>query len=147
MNADLERLMHRLSGAHWILHAGDAVTPEVLEALEQVAPVLAVTGNCCMASLRLRYPEQRVDELEGLKIGMFHGHRVNLQSAQAVLDSFDPDVRVIIHGHTHLPRLESHGERWIFNPGSVSEPRFGCPPTYGWGTWGDGQLKLEHLPF
>ena len=51
-NPELERLLHRLVGAKYILHAGDVVSPAILDALAQVAPVLAVIGNCCGAGLR-----------------------------------------------------------------------------------------------
>lgn len=145
--ADLERLMHRLGGAQVIFHAGDAVTPTIIEALEQVAPVYAVVGNCCQTALHQRFPKQRVDQLPGLKVGMLHGHLVNLNDAKAVLACFEPDVRLVIHGHTHVPRCERHGDRWLFNPGSVSEPRYGSPATYGWGTWDGSELKLEHKLF
>ena len=144
---DLDRLIHRLGGAHRIFHAGDAISPVVIDALQQVAPVLAVVGNCCQQSLRQRFPLQRVDEFEGLKVGMLHGHLVDLTDARAVLDCFPSDVQLVIHGHSHLPRCELHEGRWLFNPGSVSEPRYGSPPSYGWATWEEGRLHLEHKRF
>lgn len=144
---DLDRLIHRLYGARYILHAGDTIVPGVIDALAQVAPVLAVVGNCCNAGLRARFPTIRVDDLEGLKVGITHGHLIELRDSQAILDTFIPEVKLIIHGHTHLPRCEEHDGRWIFNPGSVSEPRHGTPPTYGWGSWENGELKLQHKMF
>ena len=56
---DLDRLIHRLYGARYILHAGDTIVPGVIDALAQVAPVLAVVGNCCNAGLRARFPTIR----------------------------------------------------------------------------------------
>lgn len=144
---DLDRLIHRLYGAHVILHAGDAVSPAVIEALEEVAPVLGVVGNCCQPGLRQRFPLQRVDELSGLKVGMLHGHLVDLSDPEGVLGHFPADVQLVIHGHTHLARCQLIGDRWLFNPGSISEPRGGSPPTYGWGTWEDGRLQLQHKMF
>ena len=144
---DLERLCHRLYGASLILHAGDVVSVEVLEALEQVAPVIAVAGNCCQASLRQRLPLQREEDLQGLKLGLFHGHLVNLAQPYAIVETFSEDVQLIIHGHTHLARHEECQGRWIFNPGSVSEPRYGTPASYGWAVWDQGQLRLEHRRF
>jgi putative phosphoesterase len=146
-NPELERLLHRLVGAKYILHAGDVVSPAILDALAQVAPVLAVIGNCCGAGLRGRLPVSRVDDLDGLKVGMTHGHLYDLRDGQALLEQFVPEVKLVIHGHTHLPRLEIHEDRWLFNPGSVSEPRHGTPACYGWGSWQNGELKLEHKRF
>jgi putative phosphoesterase len=144
---DLDRLIHRLSGAQLIFHAGDAVSASIIEAQEQVAPVYAVVGNCCQAGMRQRYPLQRVEEVAGLKVGMLHGHLLDLVDADAVLQAFPDDVKLVIHGHTHFPRCELRGDRWLFNPGSLSEPRGGCPPTYGWGIWDGGNLHLEHKRF
>ena len=144
---DLDRLVHRLYGAEYILHAGDTVDSSIINALEQVAPVLAVIGNCCNAGLRARFPSLRVDDLDGLKVGMTHGHLIDLRDGRSVLDQFVPEVKLVIHGHTHLPRCEEHDGRWVFNPGSVSEPRHGTPPTYGWCTWENGEIKLQHKMF
>jgi len=146
-NQDLERLVHRLYGAQFILHAGDVVSPVVVSALETVAPVLAVVGNCCQAALRERFPLQRVEEFSGLQVGMLHGHLVNLEDPDAIVAKFPAETRLCIHGHTHLARNQLCGDVWIFNPGSVSQPRWGSPPTYGWATWEDGKLLLEHRMF
>ena len=37
---------------------------------------------------------------------------------------------VLLHGHTHVLRAEKKGEILILNPGSVSIPKEGNPPTY-----------------
>jgi putative phosphoesterase len=145
-NFDLERLQHRLQGADYIVHAGDAVSLAVLEGLERVAPLLAVAGNCCQQPVRSRFGWEKREDLKGLKIALFHGHLVDLTHSQGLLERYGQE-QLLIHGHTHLARCEEHQGRWIFNPGSVSEPRYGTPASYGWAQW-DGQvLKLEHLPF
>ena len=38
---------------------------------------------------------------------------------------------VFIYGHTHVPRADRQGKRVFFNPGSVSLPKEGNPPSYG----------------
>ena len=37
---------------------------------------------------------------------------------------------VLLHGHTHVLRAEKKGDIIILNPGSVSIPKEGNPPTY-----------------
>ena len=37
---------------------------------------------------------------------------------------------VLLHGHTHVLRAEKKGGILIWNPGSVSIPKEGNPPTY-----------------
>lgn len=144
---ELERLLHRLQGADYIIHAGDLVSLTIYRALERVAPVLAVSGNCCQMALREFLPWQRVENLEGLRLGLLHGHRVNLDDADAILESLSQEVDLCVHGHTHLPRRQLHGQTTLFNPGSVSEPRYGSPASYGWALWQDGKLQLEHRTF
>ena len=34
-------------------------------------------------------------------------------------------------GHTHIPMIESKGDLWHINPGSITLPKEGHPPTYG----------------
>lgn len=146
-NFDLDRLVHRLVGAQYILHAGDAIAPEILERLQEVAPLLAVAGNCCQQALRQTLPLERQENLQGLELGMLHGHTVSLDDPDEILARFSDSTKLVIHGHTHLPRLQEHRERWIFNPGSVSEPRWGSPASYGWVTWESGHLHFEHRRF
>ena len=38
---------------------------------------------------------------------------------------------ILIHGHTHVLRAEDKGNYILLNPGSVSIPKEGNPPTYG----------------
>lgn len=145
-NADLDRLVHRLYGAQRIIHLGDAVSPAILQALEQVAPLWAVQGNCCYNALRESLPRLRTETFEGLSIGMTHGHLLDTSDGPALLEYF-PAARLVMHGHTHMARLEIHQDRVVFNPGSVSEPRHGTPPSYGWGSWDGAELKMEHRIF
>lgn len=145
--ADLERLVHRLVGAHSIIHAGDCVTQRVVAALEQIAPVYAVAGNCCRGALLDDLPWQREEDFEGLRVGVLHGHRVPTDDVEELFAQFSHQPQLIIHGHTHVPRKELHQGRWIFNPGSPHQPRYGLPPSYGWATWKDGELTLEHRAF
>lgn len=37
---------------------------------------------------------------------------------------------IFMHGHTHVLRAEKVGDITILNPGSVSIPKEGNPPTY-----------------
>ena len=39
---------------------------------------------------------------------------------------------VLVHGHTHIPTLKQlPGGITVFNPGSISLPKGGNPPTFG----------------
>ena len=41
------------------------------------------------------------------------------------------DGDILIHGHTHVLRAEQKEGYILLNPGSVSIPKEGNPPTYG----------------
>ncbi len=107
-----------------ILHAGDVTSPELLERLEELAPVLAVRGNAD----HLNLPEESSLEVEDLRIGIVHGHQfLALNSQFLTYKAMDMGVDVLIFGHTH--RFYSdvtsfHGSRiLLLNPGSPTFPR------------------------
>ena len=99
---------------------------------ERADMLLAVRGNCDseVDQMMLTFPIL-ADFAEVLTDGgrffLTHGHHWNAAH-------LPPLVRgtVLAHGHTHLPenRLTDDGIR-IFNPGSISLPKGGNPPTFG----------------
>jgi putative phosphoesterase len=121
-----------------ILHAGDICAPQVLEQLEQVAPVFAVRGNRDWVLLR-HLPATRLLEFGGVKVAMAHGHgpwrnyfldRINYMFNGYQLERFTPrllrafaDAHVIVFGHTHRRLIQWSGGQLLINPGSphVSE--------------------------
>lgn len=50
---------------------------------------------------------------------------------------------ILIHGHTHVLQAKKAGENYILNPGSVSIPKEGNPPTYG--IWEEGLFEIRTL--
>ena len=51
---------------------------------------------------------------------------------------------VLAYGHTHLPQLERLENGLIaFNPGSISLPKGGNPPSFGW--YENGHLQVLEL--
>lgn len=165
---DAQQFNRRLEGlclgVDLILHAGDAVDSFVHEKLRQWAPVHAVLGNCDRHHLRSVCQDRLEFEFEGVRFGMFHGHRANLLLPDHIASFFSPKTQFIIHGHSHIAadylldrnthrtRAADHDEPFpcdgqvrIFNPGSFSEPRDQRPPSWGELWVEDGQLKAQHL--
>jgi|UniRef100_UPI00404A269E uncharacterized protein len=113
-------LPDRLVGADEIWHLGDVCDPMVLVELEQLGPPLSVVmGNC---DGYLGWPIDLQLTREGLEFYLTH-----------IPPSRSPKgVQVVLHGHTHLPRDEVvGGVRWL-NPGCISNPRAGLPPSFAW---------------
>jgi putative phosphoesterase len=123
------------AGVTTILHAGDICVPAVLRELEQVAPVLAVRGNRDWFVSR-DLPMQRRITMDGVQIGMTHGHaswahyvRDKLRFLIFGPQSFEhfmnravsllPGADVVVFGHNHEPMVKVLGETLVVNPGSA----------------------------
>lgn len=113
-----------LEGVSLIIHAGDIGCPEVLEALRQIAPVVAVRGNVDKGEWAEALPETEVAEAGGLLIYIVHDlHALDLDPVAA-------GFRIVISGHSHKPLVvEKHGVLYL-NPGSAGPRRFRLPVTF-----------------
>ena len=117
-----------LAGVDLILHAGDVGTPDVLDALEAVAPVRAVYGNVDGQPIRHRAPEFQRLQADGLRILMTHiGGRPGRwpKGIGPLLGRERPDV--FICGHSHILRIErvkGLGGMLYLNPGAAGRQGF-----------------------
>jgi putative phosphoesterase len=95
----------------------------VIEQLEQIAPVTAVSGN--VDDEQSGYPSEAVIELAGRRIAIRHivyeGGKLT-EGGRAFLQETQPDI--CIFGHTHQPKIEWFGKMLLFNPGSAGPKRF-----------------------
>lgn len=114
-----------LRGVSRILHAGDVGTPEVLAALNEIAPVTAVRGNVDVGSWATRLPTTEVVEVEGVSIYMLH------ILAELDLKPEAAAFAVVVYGHSHVPKSEVKNGVLYFNPGSAGPRRFKLPVTVG----------------
>jgi len=115
--------VERLIGADAILHAGDLMEREVLEALQALGPpVHAVRGNVDSSWLQARLPPQLSVEFEGVTIAMLHDAGPAQGRLQRMRRRF-PDAHAVIFGHSHIPLHEERDGFQIFNPGSPTERR------------------------
>ncbi|WP_324736009.1 metallophosphoesterase [Thermococcus sp. SY098] len=125
-----------------IIHAGDLTSPSVKEVLENVAPVVAVRGNLD----ELIFPEERILEVEELKIGIIHGHQfLSLDTQTLKYKALDMEVDILIFGHTHRFFYEVYefmGKKIaLLNPGSPTVPRRSDP------TFVIAEIKDRNLHF
>jgi putative phosphoesterase len=112
-----------LRTADAILHAGDVVTVPVLDELRALGPpVHAVHGNVDEPALRAVLPEQRVVEVDAVRIGMVHVPGPAAGREERLVRAF-PGCDAVVFGHTHLPLIRRHGGVWLLNPGSPTERR------------------------
>lgn len=113
------------AGVDAIFHAGDIGSQDVLDALEAIAPVIAVKGNIDGGDLRF-LPEQQIKTFGGKKFAMIHiagsPKRPN-KKVRRLLIHEQPDVLIV--GHSHIPVIArvDFGCLWI-NPGAAGRHGF-----------------------
>lgn len=114
-------------GVDLILHAGDVGDAGILADLAVVAPLRAVWGNVDRRDVRREAEEEVTVELNGVTVLVAHGHR---SSGPEDLGAGRSGVDVVIHGHTHEPKVgRREDDRLVLNPGSAGPKRFGDPVT------------------
>lgn len=112
--------LRALEGCSLIVHAGDVGQPHVLDGLRELAPVVAVRGNCDRDWAR-DLPLEATPEVGGRLLHVLHD--------LGRLD-FSPEaagVAVVVSGHSHQPRIRRQGGVLYVNPGSAGPRRFELP--------------------
>lgn len=114
-----------------ILHAGDIGPLDLLYQLQQMAPVIGVSGNTDGWDIRHQVPEEQHVELEGLNFTVVHGHRLGEPTPEKLRAAY-PEADVIVYGHTHKPLLTMVGQTvTVMNPGAAGPARYDIAPSVG----------------
>lgn len=114
-----------LRGCDLIIHAGDLVSPQALDALAALAPVVAVRGNNDQGEWARQLPERARLQVGPVSILVIH----DLKDLGE--DAAREGVRVVVSGHSHKPAIEERGGVLYINPGSAGPRRFSLPVTAG----------------
>ena len=119
-----QRLWEEIKQADLVLHAGDVVTPLVLEN-SSIHAHSGSTGNMDSVELQTVLPDQDLVEIEGVKIGLAHGRGAPNQVKFYVQSLFEgQDLQVLVFGHSHRPELTKENGVWYLNPGSPTDKIF-----------------------
>ena len=110
-----------------IWHAGDIGSLQVLQKLEELAPVRAVFGNIDDHQVRAACPEIQKFELEGVRVLMTHigGYPGKYErSIYHVLRSYQP--KLFISGHSHILKVIPDKKLNLLhiNPGAAGNSGF-----------------------
>jgi len=114
-----------------IWHLGDVCAEAILDELRTIGPrVIVVRGNC-----DTNFERPLVVDLArgGLKFRLQH----------IPPDLSPDDVDVLLHAHTHVPRNERRGNVLFLNPGCVTRPNRGAPPSVAWLEIADGKISWK----
>ena len=126
-----------LQGSGLIIHAGDVGSPDILDELRKIAPVVAVRGNVDHGAWATRLPQSEIVEYAGIHLYVLH-----------ILEDLDLDpptvgFHAVITGHTHRPKMETKDGVLYFNPGSAGPRRFDLPISVGRLSVADGKVHGE----
>jgi putative phosphoesterase len=122
-------------GADEIWHVGDVCAPGVLTSIESLGlPLVVVRGNC---DSNFDWPLVVDLERNGVRFRLVH----------IPPERTPPNTDVLIHGHTHVPRNERRDGVLFLNPGCVTRPNRGAPPSVARLRVGSkGQLDWRLIP-
>ena len=110
-----------LRGSDFIVHAGDIGNAEVLEKLEDLAPVTVVRGNNDRGSWADAIAQSEVLRVDDVLIYVLH------DLAELDLDPVAAGFRVVVSGHSHHPLIKERDGVLYVNPGSSGPRRFKLP--------------------
>lgn len=103
-------------GADEIWHLGDVCDPAILTQIEAFGPpVTVIRGNC---DSDLEWPLVKDLNRKGVRFRLVH-----------IPPNRPNNVDVVLHGHTHVARNEVLGGVRFLNPGCVTRPNRGAPPS------------------
>lgn len=139
-----EQLWRAVDDADVVVHAGDWVCVELLDALLARADrLLGVVGNNDGPALSERLPEVATAELAGIRLAVVHETGSARGREQRCAASF-PDADVLVFGHSHIPwdTVAATGLR-LLNPGSPTDRR--RQPTCSWMTTEIISGQLGHV--
>ncbi|HKM23743.1 MAG TPA: phosphodiesterase [Erysipelothrix sp.] len=104
----------------------------VVDILNTLSDPIAVRGNCDSEVDQMvlnfnMFKDYKDMTLDGKSIFITHGHIYTPDK-----DAQKLDYDIFLSGHTHLPYITKHNFGITMNPGSISLPKEGHPPTYGY---------------
>lgn len=117
------QVWEHVASADVVIHAGDWITPDLLDELEQRSTrLVGVWGNNDGTELRGRLPEVARVELAGMRWGVVHETGAKARREERMRAAY-PDLDVLVFGHSHIPWDTEHEGLRLLNPGSPTDRR------------------------
>ncbi|GLY56770.1 MAG: metallophosphoesterase family protein [Cellulosimicrobium funkei] len=143
-----DQVWRAVDDADVVVHAGDWVSVDLLDALEaRAARLVGVAGNNDGPDLHARLPEVARATVEGLRLAVVH-ETGGKDGRERRADAAFPDVDVLVFGHSHIPwDTTSPGGLRLLNPGSPTDRRRQPVGTFLTAVVDDGALRdVELVP-
>ena len=129
-----------LEGSDLIVHAGDVGGADILQGLEEIAPVWPVRGNTDGGPFGASLPMHEVVEVAPPAGPLLYVvHRLE----DLDLDPAAAGMAAVIYGHTHRSAIDLREQVLYFNPGAAGPRRFSLPVTVGRLLIDGSELKPE----
>lgn len=107
-----------------IIHVGDYVDKKVVDKLKEHKDFIGVYGNVDSKEIKEELNEEELIEVNGYKIGIFHGHGNNRSTIDRVHERFrNQKIDIIVFGHSHKPIIKTENKVLFLNPGSPTDKR------------------------
>jgi hypothetical protein len=141
------KIKHILPTVNEIFHLGDILyhgprnplpkgyDPKNLSEELKKHKIKYIRGNCD-ADVDLKVlgveemPKQMYEFFGDYSIFMLHGEIVEDDNVNLLEFAKSHNAKVLLHGHTHIPKIEEKEGIVIANPGSLSLPKNNNKPTY-----------------
>ena len=118
--------LEALQGVELIIHAGDIGKPEVIDALKDIAPSLAIKGNNDIGHWAQRLPDTKLVKAGDTQI-VCHSQR----QRAGLRSPLHAAIKSSISGHSHKPSVLTRDGVLFVNPGSAGPRRFKLPIAVG----------------
>lgn len=126
----------RIAGCDAIIHGGDINRQEVIDRLEQIAPVYVVRGNNDKEWAE-HIPASLTFQLGECRFFTVHNRKDIPKDLT--------DVDVIIFGHSHKYQEQRTDGRLLLNPGSCGKRRFDQEITFAMLTLDSREISVEKI--
>ena len=132
-------VLKAFADADLILHAGDIGEPDVLKALKNIAPLVAVRGNMDFGKWANCLPQEDTVEIGGICIHVIHDVQ---RLRTGVMSSA---INAIVFGHSHRRLARETEGIYYLNPGSASYPKYGESASVALLHLRNGKLDTEFI--
>ena len=131
-----------IDAADVVLHAGDWVNRDLVDAIAARAGLVGVHGNNDGADVRAVLPEVARVTLAGVRVAVVHETGAAAGRERRMAAAF-PDTDLLVFGHSHIPWDTTAGSGLrLLNPGSPTDRRRQPFGTWAEATFADGEVTV-----
>lgn len=115
----IEKALKKLKNIDILIHLGDYERDLKYIEKKYKGTIISVKGNCDFDSTK---PVELIEEIEGKKIIITHGHIFNCKASIMGLKyrALEIGADIVLFGHTHIPEVSFDEGVFFINPGSAS---------------------------